>query len=320
MLNVFFTVNTQTSYDDWGEVDLHFADAFQRYIYGPTKQGNCALPLTFEVLNDYGLAGSFFVESLFALHFGLEPLQEVVSLVKESGHESQLQIQPEWVNESKTQLFDEDLPHSTSMCDFTLEQQTTLIDIGLDLFKRTGLEGINAFRAGNYGFNRDTLKALYANGIGIDSSYNKLSQLGIADVLPEQLLLQPTELEGVVIYPVTVFGDSNHQNLRCLELTTCSYREFESVLFQAVEDEWDSVVIVADSFGLMTPGQERLDPIVFKRFKSLCQLLADHADVFNVRGFSEMQPHAATQQPGIPVSGQLNHYLRIGEQVIRRVV
>ena len=320
MLNVFFTVDTQTRCKAWGEVDLDFADAFQRYVYGPTKQGNCALPLTFEVLNDNGLVGSYFVETLFALNFGMEPLQEVVSLVKNAGHEVQLQIQPEWVKESKIQLFDEDLPRRTVLSDFTLEQQTTLIDVGLDLFKRTGVEGINAFRAGNYGFNRDTLKALDANGIRIDCSYNKLSQAGIADVLPEQLLLQPTTLDGIVIYPVTVFGDSNRQSLRCLELTTCSYREFESVLFQAVEAEWNSVVIVKNSFGLMTAGQERLDPIVFKRFKSLCKLLSDHADLFNVRGFRGLQPQAVSQQPTIPVSGQLNHYLRIGEQAIRRVV
>jgi hypothetical protein len=320
MLNVFFTVDTETWCNRWDDIDLHFADAFQRYIYGPTKQGNCALPLTFEVLNDHGLAGSFFVESLFALHFGLEPLQEVVSLVKDAGHEIQLHTHPEWVNEAKTRIFEDDFPRRAFIRDFTYQQQAKLIEIGLDLFKRTGVDGINAFRAGSYGFNRDTLKALRDNGILIDTSYNKVSQAGIANVLPEQLLLQPTLVDGVTIYPVSVFGDSNVQSLRPLQLTACSYREFESVLFHAVENEWDSVVIVSHSFELMTQGQERLDPIIFKRFKKLCKLLADHSDLFNVRGFSGLEPKAVTEQPAIPVSGQLNHILRVGEQIIRRVV
>jgi peptidoglycan/xylan/chitin deacetylase (PgdA/CDA1 family) len=320
MLNVFFTVDTETWCNRWDNIDLHFADAFQRYIYGPTKQGNCGLPLTFDVLNDHGLAASFFVESLFALHFGIEPLQEVVSLVKAAGHEIQLHSHPEWVNESTIQLFEDDLPRRAFIRDFTLEQQTKLIKIGLDLFKRTGVDGINAFRAGSYGFNRNTLKALQANGILIDTSYNTVSQAGIADVLPEQLLLQPTVLDGVTIYPVSVFGGSNAQSLRPLQLTACSYREFETVLFHAVENEWDSVVIVSHSFELMTPGQERLDPIIFKRFKNLCKLLADHSDLFNVRGFSGLKPKAIIEQPTIPVSGQFNRCLRIGEQVIRRVV
>lgn len=320
MLNVFFTVDTQTRCTDWAEVDLHFADAFQRSIYGHTKQGNCALPLIFDVLNEYGLAGSFFVEPLFALRFGLEPLQEEVSLVRGAGHEIQLLADPEWVNQSTIQLFEEDLPRKALMSDLTLQQQTKLIEVGLELFKRTGVEQINAFRSGSYAVSRDTLKALYANSIYIDSSYNKASKTGTADLLPEQILLQPTLLDGVSIYPVTVFGNNNQQSLRALQLTTCSYREIEYVLFQAVENEWDSVVIVAQSVGLMTPGQERLDSIVFKRFKNLCKLLAGSPDLFNVRGFTGLEPQAATQQPAVPVSGQLNRYLRIGEQAVRCVV
>jgi hypothetical protein len=320
MLNVFFTVDTQTDFNDWAEVDLHFADAFQRSIYGPTKLGNCALPLIFDVLNDYGLTGSFFVESLFALHFGLEPLQEEVSLVRDAGQEIQLLVQPEWVNQSMIHLFDEDLPRKALMSDLTLEQQTKLIEVGLELSRRAGVEQINAFRAGGYAVNRDTLKALRANGIIIDSSYNKASKIGTSDLFPEQLLLQPSLLDGVIMYPVSVFGDNNEQSLRALQLTTCSYREFECVLFQAVENEWDSVVIVAQSIGLMTSGQERLDPIVFKRFKNLCKLLAGNSDLFNVRGFTGLEPQAAAQQPAIPVSGQLNRYLRIGEQAVRCLV
>ncbi len=320
MLNVFFTVNTQTKCNDWAEVDLHFADDFQRSIYGHTKQGNCALPLIFDVLNEYGLAGSFFVEPLFALRFGLEPLQEEVTLVRDAGHEIQLLAQPEWVDQSTIQLFEEDLPRKALMSDLTLEQQIKLIEVGLELFKHAGVKQINAFRSGSYAVNRDTLKALHTNSILIDSSYNKASKMGTADLLPEQILLQPTSLDGVIIYPVSVFGDNNQHRLRALQLTTCSYREFECVLFQAVEDEWDSVVIIAQSVGLMTLGQERLDPIVLKRFKNLCTLLAGNPDLFNVRGFTGLEPQAATQQPAVPVSGQLNRYLRIGEQAVRRVV
>lgn len=320
MLNVFLTVDTGIEYQVREHAGLCFADAFQRAIYGPTKHGNCALPLLFNVLNENGLAGNFFVETLFALHVGLEPLQEVVSLIKDAGHEIQLQIQTEWLNQLSTQLFDGELSSTALIRDLTLEQQTQLIKIGVDLFERAGIKKIDAFRAGGYGLNRDTLKALQANGIRIDSTYNKASKAGVADVLSERLLHQPTLLDGVIIYPVSVFDDYKQQNLRSLQLPQSSYREFESVLFHAVENEWDSVVIVARSVDLMTPGQERRDPVVYQRFRKLCKLLADYPDLFNVRGFSGLEPKPVTQQPAIPASGQLNRYLRIGEQAIRRVI
>jgi hypothetical protein len=320
MLNVFLTVDTGIEHQVEEHASLYFADAFQRAIYGPTKHGNCALPLLFNVLNENGLAGSFFVEPLFALHVGLEPLQEVESLIKSAGHEVQLQIKTEWLTQLSTDLFDEDLPSTTLIRDLSLEQQTKLIKVGVDLFERAGIKKIDAFRAGSHGLNRNTLKALYANGIRIDSTYNKASNAGVADVLPEQLLHQPTLLDGVVIYPVSVFDDNQQYNLRSLQLTQCSYREFETVLIHAAENKWNSVVIVARSVDLMTPGQERRDSVVYQRFRKLCKLLTDYPDLFNVRGFAELQPEPVLQQPSIPASGQLNRYLRIGEQAIRRVI
>ena len=56
-------------------------------------------------------------------------------MVREAGQEIQLLVQPEWVNQSMIHLFDEDLPHKALMSDLTLEQQTKLIEVGLELFK-----------------------------------------------------------------------------------------------------------------------------------------------------------------------------------------
>ena len=67
MLKVFFTVDTEIWCGGWDDLDRKFPDAFQRYVYGPTDQGNYALPMTMEILSDHGLKGVFFVEptSLF---------------------------------------------------------------------------------------------------------------------------------------------------------------------------------------------------------------------------------------------------------------
>nr|MBA2260361.1 polysaccharide deacetylase [Acidobacteriota bacterium] len=78
MLKVFFTVDTEIWCNGWNDLDRKFPDAFRRYVYGPTRQGNYGLPLQLRMLNDHGLTGVFFIEPLFATRFGDEPLREVV--------------------------------------------------------------------------------------------------------------------------------------------------------------------------------------------------------------------------------------------------
>ena len=96
MLKVFFTVDTEIWCGGWDDLDRKFPAAFQQYVYGPTGQGDYALPMTMEILNDHGLKGVFFVEPLFATRFGLAPLQEMVDLIQTAGHEIQLHLPPEW--------------------------------------------------------------------------------------------------------------------------------------------------------------------------------------------------------------------------------
>ena len=320
MLNVFLTVNIELEFDQGKDVDLLFVDRFQRYIYGPTKRGHCGLPLLFNELSDYGLTGSFFVDPLLALKYGLQPLQEVVGLISEAEQEVQLQLHAGWVNQVVTRLFEEQTGQIASLRDLSLDQQSRLIKVGLDLLSHAGSSQVSAFRAGHYELNRSLLKALAANGIAIDCSYNKAGKAGVSDVVPEQLVLQPVHQDGVFLYPVSVFAEQTQRALRPLQLASCSNREFETVLFYAIEHQWDSVVIILRSFDLMTTGQARLDPVACRRLKKLFRLLSNHPDLFKVRGFTGLEPQAVEEQPEPPVSSRLNRYLSVAEQAVRHVL
>ncbi len=78
----------------------------------------------------------------------------------------------EWVDESKDPLLDNVHSKRQHLRYFTVEEQTILISAGIELLKQAGASNINAFRAGSFAFNKDTLYALAANGIPFDSSYN----------------------------------------------------------------------------------------------------------------------------------------------------
>src|SRR5512144_3111402 len=106
MLDVFFTVDVEVWCDGWDDIDRKFPGAFREYVYGPTASGDCGLPLTLRVLGDHGLAGVFFIEPLFASRFGLQPLAEIVGLVRDARQEVQLHLHTEWVDEAREPLLD----------------------------------------------------------------------------------------------------------------------------------------------------------------------------------------------------------------------
>lgn len=187
MLNVFFTVDVETWCGGWQSIDTKFPAAFQRYVYGRTAQGDFGLPYKLRVLADHGLKGVFFVEPLFARRFGQDPLSEIAGLIREGEQEVQLHMHTEWVDEAKEPLLPNITGKRQHLRHYSLSEQTMLITEGLRLLERAGSGGINAFRAGSFGFNIDTLAALKANGVLFDSSYNAVqmgptSEIGRAHV------------------------------------------------------------------------------------------------------------------------------------------
>jgi hypothetical protein len=317
MMDVFLTVDVEVWCDGWGNIDAKFPEAFQRYIYGPTSRGNYGLPYQLHQLQEYGLTGVFFVEPLFSTRFGLEPLSEIVSLVGERGHEIQLHLHTEWVDESSVPLLDNIVGKKQFLRYFSLEEQTILIRTGMKLIESAGGRNVNAFRAGSFGFNRETLLALATNRITFDSSYNA-SMFGLdSGVSPEIPLVEPFICEGVYEYPMTVFNGGTG-SLRHVQLTACSSREMESLLWQALVSGRKAFVILSHNFELLNSAMNRPDDIVVARFRKLCAFLDRHRDCFRVRGFRGLTPLPVLTQPAPLTSPIWRTGLRMLEQGLRR--
>jgi hypothetical protein len=183
MLELFFTVDVEIWCGSWNDLDSRFKGAYNRYIYGPTASGHYGLPFQLRLLNDHGLHGVFFVESLFAARFGNDPLAEILGLIADSSQESQLHVHAEWVDEV-AKLRGNVIPKRQHLHMFSESEQTSIIRDAAELFERAGGSRANAFRAGSFGFNLDTLRAVAANGIAFDSSYNALLSAGTAVCCP----------------------------------------------------------------------------------------------------------------------------------------
>lgn len=315
-MKVFFTVDVEIWCDGWEELDRKFPDAFRSYIYGNTKNGCYGLPLKLQLLNEYGLNGSFFVEPLFALRFGIQPLAEVVGLIQEARQEIQLHLHPEWVNEGFRRLFPEILEKRQYMRYFSVEQQQLLVREGLALLRQVGAGDVMAFRAGGFGFNLDTLHALHNNSIMIDSSYNPCCMGLDSGVAPGEVLFQPSMQVGVYEYPMTVFQEGSNW-FRHAQLGACSFRELEKLLWLALEQDWQSVVILSHNFELLNRARTAPDWIVVNRFRKLCQFLDRHRNVFETEGFSAIEPRSVDSQPAALKLPRIERGLRVLEQLWR---
>ncbi len=316
MLKVFFTVDVEIWCDGWSGIDEKFPDAFRRYIHGPTPKGDFGLGYQIDVLNDHGLPGVFFVEPLFSSRFGIGPLEEIVGLVQGGGQEVQLHLHTEWVDEAMEPLLEDVDGKRQHLRYFSLEEQGTLIAKGLDFMRRAGSAEINAFRAGSFAFNRETLKALSGNGIAFDSSYNA-SLFGLdSGVMTGIPVVEPVQCEGVCEYPMTVFSDGTG-SLRHAQLTACSFSEIEGLLWKALEEGRNSFVILSHSFELLNRAKDRPDETVVGRFRKLCSFLDKNRDSFLACGFHGLEPVGVSEQPPPLASPLWRTGVRMMEQALR---
>ncbi len=317
MLDVFFSVDVEVWCNEWENLDEEFPDAFRRYVHGRTASGNFGLPYTVQVLREHGLQGVFFVEPLFSTRFGSQPLQEIVGLIREGGQEIQLHLHPEWVDESIEPLLENIDGKRQHLRYYSCTEQEILIAAGKRLIAQAGGGKCAAFRAGSFGFNRDTLAALAVNNIRFDSSYNA-TLFGLdSGVAPGQVMVDTFECDGVYEYPMTVFDDGT-RSLRHAQLTACSHREMEGLLWQALETGRRSFMILSHNFELLNTTRDRPDEVVVSRFRKLCAFLDRNRDSFNLRGFEGLSPNPATLQPAPLKSPAWKTVLRVLEQAGRR--
>ena len=313
MLDVFFTIDVEIWCDGWADIDRKFPDAYRKYVLGPTSSGDYGLPFQLQVLKDHGVLSTCFVEPLFSTRFGPHPLADIVGLIQDRGQDVQLHLHTEWVDESLEPLIANTSKKRQHLFHYTLDEQVKLIEAGAALLARAGATGVNAFRAGSFGFNLNTLRALAANGLQFDSSYNATMFGPSSGVQPDALLIEPIECENVIEYPMTVFTDGIGST-RHAQLTSCSFGELESLLWQSLEEGRKSVVILSHNFELLNQNKTAPDLIVISRLKKLGRLLERHRDSFRTCGFKDLTPQTVdTQSTPIKTS-----FLRTGKRILEQ--
>jgi hypothetical protein len=270
------------------------------------------------MLRDHGLRGVCFVETLFAARFGIDPLAEIVGLIRAAGQDVQLHLHPEWVDEIDPPPVAASDGKRQFLWQFSRDEQVELLRAGRALLEHAGAPPPTAFRAGNFALAQSSWQPLAQTGLRFDSSYNGARIEPASGLSPDFLPTQPFVVDGVHEYPVSIYSDGLGR-LRHAQISGSSYGELEALLWHAAEAGWHTVNIVSHSFELLTSNKARPDSVAVKRYRRLCEFLDRNRDTFTTSGFDDLTPEAVRDQPPIAELPARLTALRAAEQAWRRL-
>lgn len=316
-MQVHLTFDVEVWCGSWDELDARFPAAFERYCFGRSAAGEYALPKTVEILRHNGLRGVFFVEPLFSARFGEAWLSRLVEPLLEAEQDVQLHLHPEWTDEITPPPIADASAKRQHLTYYSEQEQTQLITLGRRLLERAKGGPVSAFRAGSFAANRDTYRALRANGITIDSSLNARYDYSAGTIDGMHAFASRRVIDGVQVYPVTVLRDG-FGRARAAQLNGCTFGELRAALLAAERCGVRHFVIVSHNFEMLKPDSSEPDWTVVRRFEELCAFLAAHPERFAVGALpAETGAEAAPGSEAQPSVGPWLTTQRYAEQAWR---
>ena len=139
---------------------------FETNIYGNIDGVEYGVRKIMEICERYKAKATFFVDVYMYYRYGENMVRTLCEVINDRGHDVQLHAHANWIPNCSDEF----------VSAYSLQEQINIIAEGKNLISKwTGCVPI-AFRAGSYGLNLDTIRALEANGFLIDSSYFPLNK------------------------------------------------------------------------------------------------------------------------------------------------
>ena len=274
MTTVYITIDTEYSSGlANGPCPVDRAENFARSIACITPEGPAGITHKLKLLNDHGQKAVFFVDPMPALLWGVAAIEDIVAPILEAGQDVQLHCHTEWLELSGAA---NPLGRRTgrNMKDFTFEDQCALLDYARTTLMAAGAPAPVAFRAGNYGANDDTLRALRAIGLRYDSSHCP-ALVGIGENAIALGPEQQSEMlyEGIVEVPVGCIATLGG-GLRHAQITALSLKEMLAAVRHTRDQGGRSFTLVSHSFELVNRTRLAVNRVVRRRFTGLVRELA----------------------------------------------
>ncbi len=331
-VNVFLTVDVECS------IGGAFADRSlspvggDKRIFGRFGGREYGIGLIMDIAEQYGLPVTFFVETFQEHYFGSQYTQEVVEAVLRRHHDIQLHLHPNYLNFGLKRP--QDLKFSDLCGKYSFAEQVEIIDRAARKLVAAGAPKPVAFRAGCFGADMNTLKALKVNGFRIDSSYNQ-AYLGVTCRLPDRQLNDAAPWEGIFEFPITHFFERSGvrpSRYMPLDINGVSFQEMRFVLNAARSGNGPrNIVIILHSFSFIKPYDVQYEKVrirknVISRYRKLCQFLGRNSSSFRVRTFRDMVLEDSLQEAAKnahhvwPKAAPHITWVRLAEQAMDRLL
>ena len=274
MTSVYLTIDTEYSAAlANGPCRVDRAENFMRSVACITPDGPAGITYKLDLLKRHGQRGVFFIDPMPALLWGVAAIEDVVAPILEAGQDVQLHCHPEWLAFAPPGGPLDGL-EGRNMKDFAFEDQCRILEWARDTLVAAGAPDPVAFRAGNYGANRDTLAALREIGLFYDSSHTPGIVDGDSALDLRSTDTQPLLYDGIVEVPVSCIGDIGGR-LRHAQITAISLKEMRAALLHARDGRMTCFTLVSHSFELINRRSLAVNKVVRARFEGLCRFLQD---------------------------------------------
>ncbi|MGC4252514.1 MAG: hypothetical protein QM605_13900 [Sphingobium sp.] len=296
MTKLLITVDTELSAALY-QRGVGLEENLRRSIQGEVDGRSYGIEWQMTLMERHGLKGVFFLDPLPALLYGADFLKPVVDAVVGRGHEIQLHAHSEWLQWAKTSPVDG--RQGRNIGDFSLADQIVLLGLGKRLLEEAGAPAVTAFRAGNFGANDDTLRALAEVGIAWDSSVNP-AYLGRDCAISASGFAGPHRKLGVTEVPVSGIADRPGR-FRPAQICAMSTAEMRAGLRHAVKERQAAFVVVTHSFEMLSRDRARPNRAVMRRFERLCEE-ARRLPGVEAGGFADLSPSLGDDVPGFTLA------------------
>jgi hypothetical protein len=248
--------------------------------------------------------------------FGVWPRSKIIGPIIAAGQDVQLHCHTEWLRHagSANPLASK----RTGLCiaDFAFDEQCQLLAYARDTLIAAGAPAPRAFRAGNYGANDDTLRALAEIGIAYDASHCPALSDGLCHISLGPDVRDPVEHMGVIEVPAgtigTIGGGQRHAQITALTLA-----EMLAAIRHARRCGRESFTFVSHSFELINRRNLAVNPIVRRRFTGLVKALAEMHGVETGTFIANPPPLAGHGNASLPLpANAMRTGMRLAEQFV----
>ncbi|GIX49580.1 MAG: hypothetical protein KatS3mg131_3791 [Candidatus Tectimicrobiota bacterium] len=266
-LYVLLTIDTEADFRNGRVIPL------SKMVYGEVG-GRCyGIPLIMDLCEQYGYRATFFVSPFEARVLGEAGMRQACELIARRGHDVQLHTHPKWVTNARF------------MWQHPLEQQVELLDYGKRLLQAWVGRPPLAHRAGGFGADHHTLRALKSVGIPVDSSHigSPYCRLDPHKVWRNGVQLTP---EGIVELPVTQFAQfklGRFMPTKPFDINANTLSELRFVVRAARATGLPVVTLLMHSFSFLKRSKDRSVftpiPAEVRKFARFLRFLAEQPDV-----------------------------------------